>query len=90
MPCYQQVKNHRIGRRRFTRTDIPPDTREVSAGVFHHPFRVFRLEGSLPAFPGKTAGFAVPDRGIGHVNRGVDDGRGGFYGSSGGCGFRAG
>ncbi len=52
MPCYQDVKNHRIGQRRFTGADIPPDTRKVSAGVFHHPFRVFRPEGSLPAVPG--------------------------------------
>ena len=44
MPCYQRGKNHHIGQRRFTRAEIPPDTREVSAGVFHHPFRVFRPE----------------------------------------------
>ena len=43
MPCYQQVGNRCFRQRRFTRADTPPDTREVSAGVFHHPFRVFRL-----------------------------------------------
>ena len=59
MPCYLRVKNHRIGQRRFIRADIPPDTPKVSAGVFHHPFRIFRLEGSLPAVPGQTAGFAL-------------------------------
>ncbi len=46
MPCYQQVENRWFRQRRFTRAD----TREVSAGVFHHPFRVFRPE---PQWPGK-------------------------------------
>ena len=44
MPCYQQVENLCFRQRRFIRADIPPDTPKVSAGVFHHPFRVFRLE----------------------------------------------
>ncbi len=52
MPCYQQVENRCFGQRRFIRAKIPPDTREVSTGVFHHPFRIFRPEGSLPGFPG--------------------------------------
>ena len=44
MPSYQQVEYPRFRQRRFTRADIPPDTREVSTGVFHHPFRGFRPE----------------------------------------------
>ncbi len=59
MPCYQQVENRWFRQRRFTRADIPPGYPKVSAGVFHHPFRGFRLEGSFPAVPGQTAGFAV-------------------------------
>ncbi len=59
MPCYQQVENRCFRQRRFIRADIPPDTPKVSVGVFHHPFRVFRLEGSLPALPGQTVDFAV-------------------------------
>ena len=43
MPFYQWVKNQCFRQRRFTRPEIPPNTREVSTGVFHHPFRVFRL-----------------------------------------------
>ena len=53
MTCYQQVGNRCFRQRRFTRADIPPDTREVSAGVFHHPFRVFRLEPQWPHSPGQ-------------------------------------
>ena len=44
IPCYLRVKNRRFRQRRFIQADIPPDTREVSAGVFHHPFRGFRPE----------------------------------------------
>ncbi len=44
MPCYQQVENRCFRQRRFIRADIPSDTPKVSAGVFHHPFRVFRPE----------------------------------------------
>ncbi len=56
MPCYQQVENRCFQQRRFTRADIPPDTREVSAGVFHHPFRVFRPELQWPHSPGQPPG----------------------------------
>ena len=44
MPCYQQVENRCFRQRRFTRADIPSGYPKVSAGVFHHPFRVFRPE----------------------------------------------
>ena len=90
MPCYQQVENRRFRQRRFNRADIPPDTREVSAGVFHHPFRVFRSAGSLPIVPGQTAGFAVLTVPFSISLRVVTAMRCGFHGSPGGCGFRAG
>ena len=59
MPSYQQVENPRFRQRRFTRPEIPPNTREVSTGVFHHPFRVI----SRPQFIAccaQAAGIIVP------------------------------